>query len=127
MAIELRWKLTADNKERAALEAFAKGCADTVVKYEVAPWRLPDHLRPAPWGCAAGGAGCQRLQWWIRVAEWIEVRFGTSRAGAAFAPLHRTTDVDAHPEIDREELRQVEEGRRSPLVTLRPKPETAPA
>ncbi|MFF8619060.1 hypothetical protein [Streptomyces sp. NPDC015350] len=37
VATELRWKLTADDKERAALEALAKGRADTVVKYEVAP------------------------------------------------------------------------------------------
>ncbi|MCX5115382.1 HNH endonuclease family protein [Streptomyces sp. NBC_00378] len=34
---KLRWKLTADDKERAALEKLAKNCADTVVKYEVAP------------------------------------------------------------------------------------------
>ncbi|MFG3532682.1 HNH endonuclease family protein [Streptomyces sp. NPDC047917] len=34
---KLRWKLTADDKERAALEKLAKDCADTVVKYEVAP------------------------------------------------------------------------------------------
>ncbi|WP_331757573.1 HNH endonuclease family protein (plasmid) [Streptomyces sp. NBC_01650] len=34
---KLRWKLTADAKERAALEQLAKNCADTVVKYEVAP------------------------------------------------------------------------------------------
>ncbi|MER5501972.1 MULTISPECIES: hypothetical protein [unclassified Streptomyces] len=37
VATELRWKLTADDKERAAPEVLAKGCADTVVKYEVAP------------------------------------------------------------------------------------------
>ncbi|MGW1411002.1 HNH endonuclease family protein [Streptomyces sp. NPDC002403] len=34
---KLRWKLTSDDKERAALEKLAKDCADTVVKYEVAP------------------------------------------------------------------------------------------
>ncbi|WP_405721102.1 hypothetical protein [Streptomyces sp. NBC_00046] len=34
---KLRWKLIADDKERAALEKLAKNCADTVVKYEVAP------------------------------------------------------------------------------------------
>ncbi|WP_327350096.1 HNH endonuclease family protein [Streptomyces sp. NBC_01321] len=34
---KLRWKLTADAKERAALEKLAQGCGDTVVKYEVAP------------------------------------------------------------------------------------------
>ncbi|MFJ2271942.1 HNH endonuclease family protein [Streptomyces sp. NPDC087228] len=33
---KLRWKLTADDKERAALERLAKGCTNTV-KYEVAP------------------------------------------------------------------------------------------
>ncbi|WP_262376230.1 HNH endonuclease family protein [Streptomyces sp. sk2.1] len=37
VATKLRWKLTADDKERAALETLAEGCADTVVKYEVAP------------------------------------------------------------------------------------------
>ncbi|MFE7357442.1 HNH endonuclease family protein [Streptomyces sp. NPDC057543] len=35
-ATKLRWKLTADDKERAALEKLAKGCTNTV-KYEVAP------------------------------------------------------------------------------------------
>ncbi|MDP5309339.1 HNH endonuclease family protein (plasmid) [Streptomyces sp. NBC_01220] len=34
---KLRWSLTADNKERAALAKLAQDCADTVVKYEVAP------------------------------------------------------------------------------------------
>lgn len=33
---KLRWKLTVDAKERTALEKLAKGCSDTVVKYEVA-------------------------------------------------------------------------------------------
>ncbi|MCX4902450.1 HNH endonuclease family protein (plasmid) [Streptomyces sp. NBC_01369] len=33
---KLRWKLTADSKERTALEKLAKGCTDTVVKYETA-------------------------------------------------------------------------------------------
>lgn len=37
VSTKLRWKLTADAKERAALEQLAKNCADTVVKYEVAP------------------------------------------------------------------------------------------
>ncbi|MFF3733342.1 HNH endonuclease family protein [Streptomyces sp. NPDC002476] len=36
-ATKLRWKLSADGKERAALEKLATGCSDTVVKYEVAP------------------------------------------------------------------------------------------
>ncbi|WP_385625532.1 HNH endonuclease family protein (plasmid) [Streptomyces sp. P8-A8] len=34
---KLRWKLTADSKERAALEKLAKDCTETVVKYETAP------------------------------------------------------------------------------------------
>ncbi|MFD9601754.1 hypothetical protein [Streptomyces sp. NPDC059970] len=34
---KLRWKLTAIDKERTALETLAKGCTNTVVKYEVAP------------------------------------------------------------------------------------------
>ncbi|MFJ3594768.1 HNH endonuclease family protein [Streptomyces sp. NPDC090231] len=37
VAAKLRWKLTADKKERTALEKLAKDCSDTVVKYEVAP------------------------------------------------------------------------------------------
>ncbi|MER6611179.1 HNH endonuclease family protein [Streptomyces sp. NPDC000927] len=36
-ATKLRWKLTADDKERTALEKLATDCPDTVVKYEVAP------------------------------------------------------------------------------------------
>ncbi|MFB6784895.1 HNH endonuclease family protein [Streptomyces sp. NPDC056352] len=36
-ATKLRWKLTADDKERAALEKLSEGCSDTVVTYEVAP------------------------------------------------------------------------------------------
>ncbi|MER5619028.1 HNH endonuclease family protein [Streptomyces sp. NPDC002215] len=35
-ATKLRWKLSADNKERAALEKLATNCSNTVVKYEVA-------------------------------------------------------------------------------------------
>ncbi|MFE3946719.1 HNH endonuclease family protein [Streptomyces sp. NPDC059118] len=35
-ATKLRWKLSADDKERAALENLAAGCSNTVVKYEVA-------------------------------------------------------------------------------------------
>ncbi|MGW2107635.1 HNH endonuclease family protein [Streptomyces sp. NPDC001948] len=35
-ATKLRWKLSADDKERAALEKLAAGCSNTVVKYEVA-------------------------------------------------------------------------------------------
>ncbi|MFF3264968.1 HNH endonuclease family protein [Streptomyces sp. NPDC002932] len=37
VATKLRWKLTADKKERTSLEKVAKDCGDTVVKYEVAP------------------------------------------------------------------------------------------
>ncbi|MFI6653219.1 HNH endonuclease family protein [Streptomyces sp. NPDC050529] len=33
---KLRWKLTADAKERAALDKLTEGCPDTVVKYEAA-------------------------------------------------------------------------------------------
>ncbi|MGW2090072.1 HNH endonuclease family protein [Streptomyces sp. NPDC001880] len=35
-ATKLRWKLTADDKERATLEKLSEGC-NTVMKYEVAP------------------------------------------------------------------------------------------
>lgn len=35
-ATKLRRKLSADNKEQAALEKLATGCSNTVVKYEVA-------------------------------------------------------------------------------------------
>ncbi|SEB58215.1 hypothetical protein [Streptomyces sp. TLI_105] len=70
---------------------------------------------------------------WIRAAEWVGVRFGTSRAGAVDVPLYRAADVDAlvapHAEVDWEELRSVGKGRRSPLAALRPKrkPEATPA
>lgn len=37
VATKLRWKLTADDKERAAPEKLAADCSDHVVKYEVAP------------------------------------------------------------------------------------------
>ncbi|GAA3476189.1 hypothetical protein [Streptomyces yanii] len=36
-ATKFRWKLTADDKERAVLEKLSEGCSDTIVKYEVAP------------------------------------------------------------------------------------------
>ncbi|MGW9452955.1 hypothetical protein [Streptomyces sp. NPDC055632] len=56
------------------------------------------------------------------------MKYGTSRAGAVQVPLHRTAAVDAlpdaHPEAGWEELRQVGEGRRSPLAALRPETET---
>jgi hypothetical protein len=52
----------------------------------------------------------------------IEVRFGTSRAGAVDVALYRSADVDAlpaaHPEVDRAQLRTVPKGRRSPLAAL---------
>ncbi len=59
---------------------------------------------------------------WVAPAEWREVRFGTSRAGAVDVPLYRAVDVDAlpdaHPEVDWEMLRSVGKGRRSPLASL---------
>ncbi|MFC8270031.1 hypothetical protein ACFUIZ_30565 [Streptomyces cinereoruber] len=68
---------------------------------------------------------------WIQPAEWAEVKFGASRAGAVEVPLYRTADVDAlpgtRPEVDWEELRRVEKGRRSPLAALLPKVAPAPA
>ncbi|MCX4400144.1 HNH endonuclease family protein (plasmid) [Streptomyces sp. NBC_00053] len=36
-ATKLRWKLSADERERAALETLAKDCPGTAVKYEAAP------------------------------------------------------------------------------------------
>ncbi|MET8605698.1 hypothetical protein ABZV92_19365 [Streptomyces rubiginosohelvolus] len=61
---------------------------------------------------------------WIRSPQTIEVRFGTSRAGAVNVPLYTTASVDAvipaHPEIDWDQLRTVGKGRRSPLASLRP-------
>ncbi|OIJ95467.1 hypothetical protein BIV24_09270 [Streptomyces colonosanans] len=66
---------------------------------------------------------------WVRSPQSIEVRFGTSRAGAVNVALYTTASVDAvvpaHPEVDWEQLRAVEKGRRSPLASLRPAP--APA
>ncbi|KOX35877.1 hypothetical protein ADL06_05600 [Streptomyces sp. NRRL F-6491] len=63
----------------------------------------------------------------IRSAEWAEVEFGTSRAGASLVPLYRTADVNAlpraHPEADWEELRRVGRSRPSPLAALLPKTE----
>ncbi|WP_236711239.1 hypothetical protein [Streptomyces sp. 150FB] len=59
---------------------------------------------------------------WITPAEWQEVRFGTSRAGAVDVPMFTTASVDAvvdaHPEVDWEQLRSVGKGRRSPLAAL---------
>lgn len=56
---------------------------------------------------------------WTRSPQSIEVRFGTSHAGAVDVALYTTSWVDAipaaHPEVDSEQLRVVEKGRRSPL------------
>ncbi|MFK4190224.1 hypothetical protein ACI2L4_40645 [Streptomyces sparsogenes] len=63
---------------------------------------------------------------WVRSPQSIEVRFGTSRAGAVDVALYTTASVDAvvpdHPEVGRERLRAVERGRRSPFASLRPAP-----
>ncbi len=68
---------------------------------------------------------------WVRSPQSIEVRFGTSRAGAVDVALYTTASVDAvpaeHPEVDWERLRTVEKGRRSPLAALRPEPAPVPA
>ncbi|MEV4975387.1 hypothetical protein [Streptomyces scopuliridis] len=68
---------------------------------------------------------------WVRSPQSIEVRFGTSRAGAVDVALYTTASVDAvvpaHPEVDWEQLRAVEKGRRSPLAALRPAPAPTPA
>jgi hypothetical protein len=68
---------------------------------------------------------------WVRSPQSIEVRFGTSRAGAVDIALYTTASVDAvvpaHPEVDWEQLRTVEKGRRSPLAALRPAPAPTPA
>ncbi|MFD4756413.1 hypothetical protein [Streptomyces sp. NPDC058426] len=59
---------------------------------------------------------------WVRSPQSIEVRFGTSRAGAVDIALYTTASVDAivpaHPEADWEQLRAMEKGRRSPLAAL---------
>lgn len=78
---------------------------------------------------AAARLGVRRTDWdhmvrlgWIEPAEWREVRFGTSRAGAVDVPLYRAADVDAlpsaHPEVGWSALRAVGRGRRSPLAAL---------
>jgi hypothetical protein len=60
-----------------------------------------------------------------------QAAFGTSRAGAVDVALYTTASVDAvpaeHPEVDWEQLRAVEKGRRSPLAALRPEPAPVPA
>ncbi|MFI5571898.1 hypothetical protein ACIA6T_32075 [Streptomyces sp. NPDC051740] len=59
---------------------------------------------------------------WIRSPQSIEVRFGTSRAGAVDVALHATASVDAvvaaRSEVDWDRLRAVEEGRSSPLAAM---------
>jgi hypothetical protein len=59
---------------------------------------------------------------WIKPADAIEVRFGTSRAGAVDVALFRTSDVEglpaAHPEIGWGALRALGRGQRSPLAAL---------
>ncbi|MFE2693607.1 hypothetical protein [Streptomyces mirabilis] len=59
---------------------------------------------------------------WIKPADTIEVRFGTSRAGAVDVALFRAAEVaalaDAHPEVDWTLLRSMGKGRRSPLAAL---------
>ncbi|MET8703610.1 hypothetical protein ABZW10_32885 [Kitasatospora sp. NPDC004723] len=78
---------------------------------------------------AAQRLGVRRTEWdhvvrlgWVRPAEWREVQYGTSRAGAVEVPFYRSADVDAlpgaHPEVDWVELRSVGKGRRSPLARL---------
>ncbi|MGW5851999.1 hypothetical protein ACWFQ8_29315 [Streptomyces sp. NPDC055254] len=78
---------------------------------------------------AAARLGVRRSDWdhmvrlkWIAPAEWREVQFGTSRAGAVDVPMYRVADVDAlpaaHPEVDWPALRAVEKGRRSPLAAV---------
>lgn len=82
---------------------------------------------------AAARLGVRRVEFdwmvrlgWVRSPQSIEVRFGTSRAGAVDVALYTTASVDAivpaHPEIDWEQLRAVDKGQRSPLATLQPAP-----
>ncbi|CAL9671193.1 hypothetical protein [Streptomyces sp. enrichment culture] len=63
---------------------------------------------------------------WVRSPQSIEVRFGTSRAGAVDVPLFDAV-VPAHPEVNWEQVRTVEEGRRSPFTALRPERAPLPA
>ncbi|WP_019711926.1 hypothetical protein [Streptomyces xinghaiensis] len=78
---------------------------------------------------AAARLGVRRVEFdwmvrlgWVRSPQSIEVRFGTSRAGAVDVALYTTASVDAvvpaHPELDWGQLRAVEKGRRSPLAAL---------
>lgn len=78
---------------------------------------------------AAERLGIRRTDWdhvvragWVHPAQWIEVRFGTSKAGAVAVPLYRTVDVDtvpaAHPEVDWDAVRATPRGRRSLLARV---------
>ncbi|MEV7797396.1 hypothetical protein AB0O68_36555 [Streptomyces sp. NPDC087512] len=78
---------------------------------------------------AAARLGVRRVEFdwmvrlgWVRSPQSIEVRFGTSRAGAVDVALYTTASVDAvvpaHPEVDWEQLRTMKKGRRSPLAAL---------
>jgi hypothetical protein len=66
---------------------------------------------------------------WLRSPQSIEVRFGTSRAGAVDIALYTTASVDAviptHPEVDWQQLRTAEKRQRSPLAA--PAKQAAPA
>jgi hypothetical protein len=58
---------------------------------------------------------------WIEPAESVEVRFGTSKAGAVDVSLYTAYSVDAlaaRTDIDWEQLRATPKGRRSPLAAL---------
>ncbi|HEX5205926.1 MAG TPA: hypothetical protein VFW27_38855, partial [Actinoplanes sp.] len=59
---------------------------------------------------------------WAHPAQWVSVRFGTSKAGAVDVPLYRTADVDAvpgaHPEVDWDAVRATPKGRRSLLARV---------
>ncbi|MFJ7098117.1 hypothetical protein ACIQWL_49380 [Streptomyces mirabilis] len=58
---------------------------------------------------------------WIKPAEVIEVRFGTSRFGTEDVALYTTQSVDAlaaRSEVDWDQLRSIPKGRRSPLAAL---------
>jgi hypothetical protein len=78
---------------------------------------------------AAAHLGIRRSDWdhavragWVTPAQWAEVRFGTSKAGAVTVPLYRTADVDAvvtdHPEVDWAVVRATPKGRRSLLAKV---------
>ncbi|WP_030750526.1 hypothetical protein [Streptomyces sp. NRRL S-31] len=68
---------------------------------------------------------------WIRSPQSIEVRFGTSRAGAVDVALHdclRRRGRSCSPaKVGWRQLRAVEKDRRSPLASLRPEPAAASA